>query len=207
MQYNTHTYRTHAFSIHTTYIPPHTKSTPHITAPHTKYTQQQAGDCLDLSVLLCSMLLGCNYDAYVVTGYTTAALAQGDCSGVECDCDEWMDEEEEGEEERIGVEGKTGDEGDVRGQQMVMAATEESSHTVVNAHENHVVVNANENHGDVDQSDSTEAAACREHEHVSHDADATANHMSVHWHRHAWVLVKRDPQRQVLLYILEKHQT
>jgi hypothetical protein len=48
----------------------------------------QAGDCLDMSILLCSVLIGYGFDAYVVRGYApqyivTADQTQGDPGNVE----------------------------------------------------------------------------------------------------------------------------
>jgi len=40
----------------------------HMPSP-TSVLKDQAGDCFDLSILLCSLLLGIGYDAYVVVGY------------------------------------------------------------------------------------------------------------------------------------------
>lgn len=36
----------------------------------------QCGDSFDYSILLCSLLLGAGYDAYVVVGYATSKLTQ-----------------------------------------------------------------------------------------------------------------------------------
>ena len=46
----------------------------------------QAGDCFDMAQLLCSLLLGVGYDAYVVSGYakqTTTHCDQADLSPVQ----------------------------------------------------------------------------------------------------------------------------
>eukprot|EP00951_Prasinocladus_malaysianus_P043317 scaffold538979_cov41-Prasinocladus_malaysianus.AAC.1 len=44
----------------------------------------QAGDCFDMSVVLCSLLIGVGYDAYVVTGYAPKSVTTNDQSKTTC---------------------------------------------------------------------------------------------------------------------------
>ncbi len=51
----------------------------HLPSPHATIGWQ-AGDCFDMSTLLCSLLLGVGYDAYVVSGYAPLATTLADRS-------------------------------------------------------------------------------------------------------------------------------
>ena len=44
----------------------------------------QGGDCFDMSTVLCSLLLGAGFDAYVVTGYAPVAVTTSDQTGATC---------------------------------------------------------------------------------------------------------------------------
>lgn len=44
----------------------------------------QGGDCFDLSHVLCSLLLGAGYDAYVVAGYAPLAVVRNDERQASC---------------------------------------------------------------------------------------------------------------------------
>lgn len=44
----------------------------------------QGGDCFDMSQVLCSLLLGAGYDAYVVAGYAPLSVACNDQSSAIC---------------------------------------------------------------------------------------------------------------------------
>jgi hypothetical protein len=46
--------------------------------------QWQAGDCFDLAILLCSLLLGVGYDAYVVSGYAPKRVTRNDQTRERC---------------------------------------------------------------------------------------------------------------------------
>jgi hypothetical protein len=50
----------------------------------TKVLREQRGNCFDFSVLLCSLLLGAGYDAYVVAGYATREVCNMDQSRRVC---------------------------------------------------------------------------------------------------------------------------
>ena len=49
-----------------------------------KLPGMQGGDCFDMSHVLCSLLLGAGYDAYVIAGYAPLAVACNDQSGATC---------------------------------------------------------------------------------------------------------------------------
>ena len=53
----------------------------------------QAGDCFDMAQLLCSLLLGVGYDAYVVSGYARAAITHSDQSATKYNLDEGKTEQ------------------------------------------------------------------------------------------------------------------
>ncbi|DBA85904.1 TPA: hypothetical protein ACH3X1_005449 [Trebouxia sp. C0004] len=44
----------------------------------------QGGDCFDMSTVLCSLLLGAGFDAYVVTGYAPVPVTSSDQTGATC---------------------------------------------------------------------------------------------------------------------------
>lgn len=44
----------------------------------------QRATCLEFAALLCSLLLGANYDAYCVSGYTDREMCERDLSLKEC---------------------------------------------------------------------------------------------------------------------------
>jgi hypothetical protein len=44
----------------------------------------QAGDCFDFSIVLCSLLIGSGYDAYVVYGTAPKAITTKDESLMDC---------------------------------------------------------------------------------------------------------------------------
>ena len=46
--------------------------------PSPSPSPEQAGDCFDMAQLLCSLLLGVGYDAYVVSGYAPRAITHWD---------------------------------------------------------------------------------------------------------------------------------
>jgi hypothetical protein len=50
----------------------------------TETLNSNTGDCFDLANLLCSLLLGCGYDAYVVNGYAPRFITLRDQSMTQC---------------------------------------------------------------------------------------------------------------------------
>jgi hypothetical protein len=54
----------------------------------------QLGDCFDFSIVLCSLLIGCGYDAYVVYGTAPKAITTKDESLMDCPFDLHMSTEE-----------------------------------------------------------------------------------------------------------------
>ena len=44
----------------------------------------QGGDCFDMCTVLCSLLLGAGFDAYVVTGYAPASVTVNDQTSAVC---------------------------------------------------------------------------------------------------------------------------
>ena len=54
-----------------------------IPSPYT-VMEWQAGDCFDLAVVLCSLLLGVGYDAYVCVGYAPKFITTNDQAGTIC---------------------------------------------------------------------------------------------------------------------------
>ncbi len=44
----------------------------------------QGGDCFDMCTVLCSLLLGAGFDAYIVTGYAPLAVTGNDQTGAVC---------------------------------------------------------------------------------------------------------------------------
>lgn len=54
----------------------------------------QAGDSFDFSIVLCSLLIGTGYDAYVVYGNAPKAITTKDESLMECPFDLFMSTEE-----------------------------------------------------------------------------------------------------------------
>ena len=52
----------------------------------------QAGDCFDLAIVLCSMLLGTGYDAYVVYGTAPKQITTKDESLMDCPFDLGFDD-------------------------------------------------------------------------------------------------------------------
>lgn len=70
--------------------------------------QWQAGDCFDMAILLCSLLLGVGYDAYVVSGYAPKLVTCNDQSNESCPYFEaeerlkaYVEGEKESEEQRL----------------------------------------------------------------------------------------------------------
>ena len=54
-----------------------------IPSPYT-VMEWQAGDCFDLAIVLCSLLLGVGYDAYVCVGYAPKFITTNDQAGTIC---------------------------------------------------------------------------------------------------------------------------
>jgi len=50
----------------------------------TTIVKRQKGNCFEYSTLLCSMLIGAGYDAYVVSGYATREVCLADESRETC---------------------------------------------------------------------------------------------------------------------------
>ena len=50
----------------------------------TQVLDTQEGNCFEYSHLLCSLLLGAGYDAYVVSGYASRGVTLFDLSSEEC---------------------------------------------------------------------------------------------------------------------------
>ena len=44
----------------------------------------QGGDCFDMCTVLCSLLLGAGFDAYVVTGYAPTSVTVNDQTSAVC---------------------------------------------------------------------------------------------------------------------------
>ena len=71
----------------------------------------QAGDCFDLAIVLCSLLIGTGYDAYVVYGNAPKAITTKDESVMECPFntdfnDEMSDEDPEIDQDQEHMEEK-----------------------------------------------------------------------------------------------------
>jgi hypothetical protein len=58
----------------------------------------QAGDSFDFAIILCSLLIGCGYDAYCVYGTAPKEITTKDESLMECPFDVYMPENEEDED-------------------------------------------------------------------------------------------------------------
>jgi hypothetical protein len=57
---------------------------PKILFSPTQTLSSYCGDCFDIATVLCSLLIGCGYDAYVVCGYAPKNIALRDRSLTEC---------------------------------------------------------------------------------------------------------------------------
>merc|ERR1719277_2804484 len=76
-----------------------------IPAPHS-VLKWQAGDCFDLSMALCSLLIGVGYDAYCVSGFaprfiTTRNEARSACPQLEWEHEEKEENDQEDEDEIV----------------------------------------------------------------------------------------------------------
>lgn len=60
--------------------------------------KSQAGDCFDFAIVLCSLLLGTGYDAYVVYGTAPKCIATKDESLMDCPFDLNLDDVLESED-------------------------------------------------------------------------------------------------------------
>ena len=61
----------------------HTKQARRIVSPAT-VLKKQMGNCFEYSSVLCSLLLGAGYDAYVVSGYASREICNMDESREPC---------------------------------------------------------------------------------------------------------------------------
>jgi hypothetical protein len=61
----------------------------------------QAGDCFDFAIVLCSLLLGTGYDAYVVYGTAPKDITTKDQSLMECPFDLHFDDEMDDEDPHV----------------------------------------------------------------------------------------------------------
>ena len=73
----------------------------HLPSPHATI-QWQAGDSFDNASLLCSLLIGVGYDAYVVSGYAPLSVTMADRTMTALDAGDGAVEEKRAEEKKAG---------------------------------------------------------------------------------------------------------